>query len=131
MIINMRTMQLVEITDIEPDARTKLKAKAKRTPKNDMPTAKSLSADRLPSWIQGKFEERIILTLFEHYGADPDPWTVDAGVEGRPSIIEVLQELIDHVCPERHYIVEKGDRIQKIVCVFSARAQPSDISSVS
>lgn len=124
-------MQLVEVTEIEPDPRTKVKTKAKRTHKDDMPAAKSLSTDRLPSWIQGKFKECIVPTLFEHYGADPDPWTVDAGVEGRPSILEILQELIDHVCPERHYTVEKGDRIQKIVCSFSACLRPDNVLLVS
>lgn len=108
---------MVEVSAVEGDAETKIKKKILRTLKADMDASQSLSAEvALPDWLNTIFHASIMPTLIDHYGGQHDPWKVDPpkGQTGT-SIIDLVQELVDNLCPRRKYIVGKTAPVVRIV----------------
>ncbi|OJT03663.1 hypothetical protein TRAPUB_5691 [Trametes pubescens] len=111
-----RYPEMVEVSAVEDDAETKVKKKISRTLKADMDVTQSLSAEvALPNWLNAVFEASIMPTLIDHYGGQRDPWKMDIpqGKMGT-SLIDLVQELVDNLCPRRKYIVGKTSPIAKI-----------------
>lgn len=109
---------MVEISAVEDDAETKVKKKKiSRTHKADMDADQSLSAEvALPGWLFAIFEASIMPTLIDHYGGQRDPWKMDPpkGQTGT-GIVDLVQELVDNLCPRRKYIVGKTCPLARIV----------------
>ena len=121
--------QHIQVVYKEPEARQK--PKVKRTKQVDMDPSNSKSADTLPSWICEVFNDTLIPSLVDYYGAQEDPWMLDprkptkgnpihaSGIVSDPDepvgIVDVLQNYINQLFPRKHYSLSSNDPIVKIV----------------
>ena len=68
-------METLNVVYVEEDPPTK--PPIKRTPKAEMDSSNSLSADFLEDWVRPTFDKVLMPTVLDHYGGQEDPWTVD------------------------------------------------------
>ncbi|KAK7684247.1 hypothetical protein QCA50_012571 [Cerrena zonata] len=79
--------------------------------------------------IQPVFNSIIIPTILTHYGGEQNAWDTDHGHEDL--FTKLLQEAIDHACPDQGYVVKKSDNIYKQARqkVYDWRAQFKKIAN--
>ncbi|KAK7680001.1 hypothetical protein QCA50_016947 [Cerrena zonata] len=110
-----RQTQVVQVSEHKSEhlARPgKAKPKSQRQKKDqESSTGNGLSFDELPDWIKKSFTTIIIPTILAHYGGEANPWDIDHGEEDLFACL--LQEVIDYLHPEQHYVVNKSDSIYK------------------
>ena len=112
----------------EPTPPPKSSRSKRRTPKEEVNPSHSLSIDHLPEWIRGAFEDAVLPTLLDHFGAQEDPWTVDPKPPAQPApsqpdastptgLVGNLHDLITLLVPQcpRGFKLDSKDRIVRIV----------------
>ncbi len=125
---------MVGIASVEPTPPPKSKSKVTRTPKSDVPLARSKSAKNLETWQYEVYKSALQPTSIDYRGALEDPWTHEPEPPADPkvakvlSVIELLQQLIDELCPAYDCTLTASD---KLVVVVSARqyARARDVIS--
>ncbi|PIL36990.1 hypothetical protein GSI_00682 [Ganoderma sinense ZZ0214-1] len=124
-----RQTQALQVVHTEPEPPQK--PKAKRTTQADMDPKRSLSAKNVPPWISDDFENIIVPSLLDHYGAQSDPWTVDVkkptkgkviaastsssnGTLSDLGIVDILQQFIKQLFPRKQYELTSNDIIVRV-----------------
>ncbi|KAH9916451.1 uncharacterized protein B0H18DRAFT_1038515 [Fomitopsis serialis] len=88
----------IESEDV-PSAKPKSRI---RRPPSAIPPEKSKSADNLPDFLRDVWDETILPSLKEKYGAATKLWDIE---HGALTLRDELQNLIDQLCPHAEYEV--------------------------
>ncbi|KAI0684662.1 hypothetical protein C8T65DRAFT_701968 [Cerioporus squamosus] len=116
-----RLPEMVGLAYIEPEPRAKPKPKTTRTPKADVPPSRSKSAKTLEQWQYDIYKSALVPTSIDYRGALRDPWTHDPEPPADPkvtkplSVVELLQQLIDELCPARDCTLVASDKLVVVV----------------
>ena len=93
--------------------------RTRRSP-SEIPPKKSRSVENLPPLIRAVFEDAIMPSLKEEYGAVTEPvWDLEYGIL---NLRETLQKYIDLLCPDAKYTVVASstkDLVYECVCPLS------------
>lgn len=88
----------------------------RRAPKTEVPIEESISVTSLPEAVQMHWNSELIPSLLEAAGCNSNPWNFE---KDDNMFIDVLQDLVDNIFPEMQHDVVKGDKIYRIVRLFS------------
>ena len=117
---------MVVINNPGPKTKTIHAAQPKPKTRKEKQASKALSSDShashaprsfktLPAWIKPIFTLTVIPTILNYYGAQDDPWDLNAD-----KFSEVLQGVIDQIFPEECFTVDQKHQIYRIVCLLSS-----------
>ncbi|KAI0357041.1 hypothetical protein OH77DRAFT_1510607 [Trametes cingulata] len=112
---NARTAPPLDILPDDTGNSKHEEARKTRKSKRDVPEEDSKSASALPSWVKGVWP-KLIASLCDYYGAQENPWVLDPPEPGEARFDDILQVLIDKLCPEKHHTVTTGEQLYKIAC---------------
>ncbi|KAI0084248.1 hypothetical protein BDY19DRAFT_997859 [Irpex rosettiformis] len=106
--------QVITIIDSDPPEPVgDVVKKPSRAARTQVVPGKSLAVKHLPEWIRDDLDPtrtgRIIATVVDFYGCQQDPWKFD--YDDAEVFLTLVQLLIDHLYPEKHFGVSKTDQI--------------------
>ena len=81
------------------------------------------------------FDSALIPTLVDYYGSQHNPFELEPkvlpkpGQPKEPSIVDLMQELMNQLCPQRMYKLDSTERFVVIVSTTVARTEHSLLQS--
>ncbi|KAI0358656.1 hypothetical protein OH77DRAFT_1510009 [Trametes cingulata] len=103
----------LDITADDIQSGTQNEPRKTRKSKRDIPEEDSKSTTALPSWVKGVWP-KVTASLCDYYGAQENPWILDPPEPGEAKFDDVLQALIDKLCPEKHHTVTTSEQLYKV-----------------
>ena len=121
LLIHLSRGQSVAVDDVDdvddPDDGDVAISKKRRRTQGEMDPSLSRTIKQLPDWVRDEFTSKIQPALRAYYGSQEDPWVMDPLPvdKSQPKFLELLQRIVDRVCPEQHHTVSTSDILYKIV----------------
>ncbi|TFY55614.1 hypothetical protein EVJ58_g8135 [Rhodofomes roseus] len=100
-VVGLPKVQQSVMIDSEDVPSVKPKSRTRRSP-SSIPLEKSKSAENLPDFLREIWDETVLPTLKEKYGATTKLWDIE---HGALVLRDEIQELINTLCPDDEYDV--------------------------